>query len=177
MKFSIGGIAMVVVFLSACQKPLSKRVQQRREMDSLLQDAKWEIYKLNLCNSSTLESGYVPYQDSVLLVLNCNLAVRFLKTYGDTTVFYMEYFLSNKKPIIQEFLPRNTDLNKYHTIGYAAQKKAFVGFDDGVIMEYEHRKNLDSCFTQWIEAHRQVITNQWLLNYYDVLQRKKGFNE
>ena len=182
----------IFIFLStfylakACQNAPSKIPNPDKQLlDSLVQDAKWELYKLNYYGMRFSTSDYavpqyhLPYKDTTRLMVNCELALAGLQKRGDTIHLYFSYYDDEKEHLNSSL--GQADKNRsymmfpeYTAVDYITNKKTFIhlGGCGFIIFYYEKNNAKDIQFQSFIEQNRNIITNQWLLRYHDSLKLK-----
>jgi hypothetical protein len=186
MKIWILILASILYLAQACQNPPPKIINPDKQLlDSLIQDAKWELYKFNyhgerfLSSDSAMPKYHLPYKDTIRLVLNCDLAPAYMQKRGDTIHFYFNYFDDDKEHLNSNFGEKDKKrfysiYPNYPSIDYVKNQKGLMGFGDCSNAYFYHKKNdsQDADFQSFIEKNRTIITNQWLLRYHDSLKLK-----
>jgi hypothetical protein len=182
----------ILIFLSilylaqACQNQPPKIINPDKQLlDSLIQDAKWELYKFNyhgerfLSSDSTMPKYHLPYKDTIRLMVNCELALWGLQKRGDTIYLHFNYYDDDQETLISNLGQADKERKymvfpDYHGIDYINNRKAFIHPGGCLISTlcYEKSNAKDIDFQAFIDKNRAIITNHWLLRYHDSLKLK-----
>jgi hypothetical protein len=151
------------------QSALSEKQQNRQ--DSLVNAAKWELYKQNI-RSFESPTKYVSCNDQLVPFINFDVGSPKWRQVGDTIryFFYMQprncvNHLSKSPPVGILFVwDDGSYWNPYDGVIYVSKKLHKICSDD---ICGKPLIRSDSILVTYIDSHRDSITNQWLLDYYD----------
>jgi hypothetical protein len=149
------------------------------EQDSLLNEAKWELYKLNIDTTTIFKwKKYVFCNNTLIPFINHDFNLSRTSIQVDT----IRFFFSMQKPdctvlrangVQMEALflrGDSSNWNPFNGIVYVSRKKSGVCLN-GLVVEPLYKD--DGLFAQYIEANQDSITNRWLLSYYNNVIKKR----
>jgi hypothetical protein len=186
MKIWILIFSSILYLAQACQNAPPKIPNPDKQfLDSLAQDAKWELYKLNYYGErfytydSAVPKYHLPYKDTIRLMVNCDLALTGLQKRGDTIHLHFLYYDEAKETLYSNLGQADKERKymvfpDYHGIIYINNQKAFI-LPGGCLISaiyYEKNNSQDIHFQEFIDKNRAIITNHWLLRYHDSLKLK-----
>lgn len=159
----------------ACnQKQASSVKEMPVNEDSLVKEAKWDLYKLNIDLTKEFKfKKFVYCKDTLRALLNYEFNIA-QNVKGDTILCFWEsscLAVTNNVQRTPDFLRGdNTFWVPIEGIRYIAKQKNAIYY--GAVVLESLRKD-DSTFTRYIDENRDSITNQWLLDYYDNVIKKR----
>jgi hypothetical protein len=153
------------------------REKQPNGQDSLVEAAKWELYKHNI-GSLKGSRNYVSCNNQLVSFINFDIGFPKCELYGDTIRYFFSMLPPNCVNYLQEGPPvgimfvrdNGSYWNPYDGVIYVSKKLHKICSDD---ICGEPLIKSDSILVTYIDSHRDSITNEWLLNYAQRFLKKK----
>ncbi|MEN9611887.1 MAG: hypothetical protein RLZZ628_2701 [Bacteroidota bacterium] len=133
MKIWILILSSILYLVQACQNAPPKRVNPDKQLlDSLIQDAKWELYKYNyrgfFFRDDKVPEYYLPYKDTIRFAVNCDLSPAYLQKRGDTIHFFFNYFDDEKEHLNSNLGEKDKKMSvPYHFTSMSGYANCYVG--------------------------------------------------